>query len=382
MADCNSLIQTLLVVLSLSMAAWGADKENLLDSVSDKTSMADYFDVGSTSDTPPFTAEDYYLGLCSELCSGRPCRGCSNNCCAGYSECCDPQWTVTADALFLRRSASDGQHILFAPLGGAYLLNSSDMGFSCLAGPRLSLIRHRQCAWDLELNYFSITGSHANADFPQSALPGGIGSLIVDDQIFLPVNEVSFEERSRLYSGEFNLRRPINEWLTTLVGFRWVEFYDNYQAQGLEAFVLNPLTPFTHAINTHNNLYGFQIGDDLRLLHLPGRFSMKGIAKIGVFYNRAGQNSNLSASPDSLGNLSAVTEGSHLAFLGELELMGSYQFTTHVALRGGYQVMWIEGVALAPGQIPVTNLVAGTADIATSGGLFYHGATAGLEVTW
>ncbi len=112
-----------------------------------------------------------------------------------------------------------------------------------------------------------------------------------------------------------------------------------------------------------------------------GRLRINGFAKIGIFHNTADQNSNLN-DPANLGELSVVANGSHTAFLCELGLIGSYHLSQHVALRGGYQVMWIEGVALATRQIPVTNLIAGTADIAISGGLFYHGATAGFEITW
>ena len=252
------------------------------------------------------------------------------------------------------------------------------MAFSFDPGPRLSLMRHARCGWDFELNYFGIVGPKASVDFPAGAMPSGFGCVNVDDTILLPVDEVVFEERFRLYSCELNLQRPVNEWLTTLVGFRWVEFYDDYFAHGVES---TASMPFSHAINTHNHLYGFQIGEDAILFERNGRLRMDGFAKIGIFHNAADQNSNL-IDPASFGELSVVANGSHTAFLCELGLIGSYRFSQHVALRGGYQIMWIEGVALAPGQIPVTNLIAGTADIATSGGLFYHGATAGLEVTW
>jgi hypothetical protein len=251
------------------------------------------------------------------------------------------------------------------------------MAFPCDAGPRLSLMRHGRCGWDIELNFFDNVGPKASAEFPASALPG-VGGVIVDNTIILPVDEIVLEERFRLYSSELNLRRPVNEWLTTMLGFRWVEFYDSYSAQGLESVVS---MPFYQAINTHNHMYGFQIGEDALLFERTGRLRINAFAKIGIFYNAANQNSNLN-DPANFGELSVAANGSHTAFLCELGLIGSYNISEHVALRGGYQVMWIDGVALAPGQIPVTNLIAGTADIATSGGLFYHGATAGLEVTW
>ncbi len=149
-------------------------------------------------------------------------------------------------------------------------------------------------------------------------------------------------------------------------------------AQGTEAI---SATQFTHTINTHNHMYGFQVGADALVLGRSSRFRIDGFAKTGIFYDAASQNSEFS-DPNGLGDFSAAANGSHTSFLGELGLVASYQITKHAALRGGYQVMWIEGVALAPRQIPSTGLAASTAEVETSGGLFYHGANAGLEVTW
>jgi hypothetical protein len=367
-----------LVVLGFSQVVFSTDKVATLDSVAGKSILIDFIAEGSASDIPSIAAEDNKLGHHTDVCSEHSCSDCANNCRAGYSECCDPQWTVTVDALFLRPSASTGQQLLFDPLEGANLFNSSDAVFPIDANARLSLVRHGQSGWDFEFNYFDIISPKTSDVFPASALPGGIGSLSVDNTILLPVNDIIFEERFRLYSSEFNLQKPVNEWLTILVGFRWVEFFDDYLAQGVESVASSP---FSEAINTHNHLYGFQIGENARLFERAGRLHINGFAKLGIFYNVADQNSNF-YDPAIFGELSAVANGSHTAFLCELGLVGTYQLTHHVALRGGYQVLWIEGVALAPGQIPVTSLVAGSADIASSGAIFYHGANAGLEISW
>ena len=171
--------------------------------------------------------------------------------------CCpDRHWTATADALFLHRSATRGPQLLSDPQSGNSLLDSSGLGFDYEAGPRLSLIHHG-CAWDFELNYFGIDGWKADADFPNSAFPSGVGSLALDNAIPFPVTAASFEYKSRLYSAEFNVRRSVNDWLTGLAGFRWMELEDSYLAQGTGAILS---TPFSEAIRSHNHLFGFQIG--------------------------------------------------------------------------------------------------------------------------
>jgi hypothetical protein len=66
------------------------------------------------------------------------------------------------------------------------------------------------------------------------------------------------------------------------------------------------------------------------------------------------------------------------AFLGEASLAGSYALTCNLSVRGGYQLLWASGVALASDQVPVTDFIFGTG-IDASGDVFYHGAFIGLE---
>ena len=294
----------------------------------------------------------------------------------GRAWCGDPRWTARADALLLCRSATRGPQLLSDPVSNNTFLNSADLGFAYEAGPRLSLIRDG-CDWGLELNYFSIDGWQSDADFPNSAFPNLIGTLNVDNSFpSIPVFKVSFEERSRLYSGELNLRRPINGWLTLLAGFRWVELEDDYIAQGAEA----NLSAFSESIRAHNHLFGLQSGLDAVLLRFHEQFRITGFVKSGVFYNSAGQSTVLSL--EGLPPSPADATGGQASFLGEIGLGASYQLTKHAAFRCGYEAMWLEGVALAPRQIPNTDLLAGTAEIEASGTLFYHGANAGLELNW
>ncbi|HEY2826720.1 MAG TPA: hypothetical protein VGJ04_03895, partial [Pirellulales bacterium] len=76
------------------------------------------------------------------------------------------------------------------------------------------------------------------------------------------------------------------------------------------------------------------------------------------------------------------TSGGQVAFLGELGLNGNYQFTQNWFLRGGYQVFWVDGVALAPEQLDFTNTPASGTHIDKTGSLFMQGANAGLMARW
>jgi len=72
---------------------------------------------------------------------------------------------------------------------------------------------------------------------------------------------------------------------------------------------------------------------------------------------------------------------SRTSFVGQIGLKASYRLTEHLAAFGGYELMWIDGVLLAPDLISAAS---GSEDetLSCDHHAFYHGALAGLELTW
>ena len=73
---------------------------------------------------------------------------------------------------------------------------------------------------------------------------------------------------------------------------------------------------------------------------------------------------------------------SSVAFVGEIGITGVYQLTKHIALRGGYQTLWISGVALASDNMANATALSSQANITTDGDLFYHGALMSVDFMW
>jgi hypothetical protein len=175
-------------------------------------------------------------------------------------------------------------------------------------------------------------------------------------------NVVNYQYLSQLRSTEINLRHPLWERLSVLMGFRYVGLHED-----LAATVNNRL--FVDA-NVDNHLYGGQIGMNVAFINTC-RFSIEGVMKAGVFCNY----SDLTMSVlDTRGYGDKTT---HTAALGEIGLMGIVQVTDHLSLRGGYQAMWLDGIAIAGDQIENVNPT--NPKPYMGGTLFYHGATAGVE---
>ena len=77
----------------------------------------------------------------------------------------------------------------------------------------------------------------------------------------------------------------------------------------------------------------------------------------------------------------------HAAFVGEGGLQCKYQVTSGITLKLGYEVLWLSGVATAPGQIRETYILSSPTRVDTHGvssnsNVLFHGVIAGLEFSF
>ena len=278
------------------------------------------------------------------------------------------RWTAQADVLYMqRRGAPEVTLISTVAPPARELTNATEFNLQWEGGPRLSL---RTCVIggnDLELLYYSIDGWW---DSQMQSVPTGVKFTAPDFQAFaFGTSGMKFDWTSKLYNAEVNLWTPAYRRVRVMAGFRWMETRESL----IGAFVSpGGVTPFWSS-KTDNHLYGFQIGADARVWKCRGPFYVTATVKAGIYTNHAEQRG--SAVGETL-----EAEDNQPAFEGEATLMGVYQCSRSLALRLGYQAMWLQGVAMAPGQIHVTNFTTHAASVDNDGAVFYHGAVAGLEL--
>ena len=317
---------------------------------------------------------------------------------AGFGQpCCGSRWTASADFIILDRIGTVPYALVSTSpsLNGpnTEVLNATDLHHGFSGGSRLDLMHHGDGDGDLEFSYFQIDGWSSC----QSTGPLTSGYLVMmapgnfiqrqDDFQHIGVSDQSmaWAYTSRLYNAELNMRW--NPWrqVTVLAGFRWAEVMEELQG------ILSPpgtsgSGPFWDT-QTKNNLYGLQIGAEAKLFE-RGRFSMGGVLKAGAYDNHVEEASSARMARIWFGD-SCTTD--HFAFLGEIGLQCKYQVLPRLSLKAGYEALWLEGIALAPGQIAETHchydIVPQNAYVQSMGvncnsGAFYHGATVGLEYSF
>ena len=168
---------------------------------------------------------------------------------------------------------------------GTEVLNARDLHQGFSGGPRLDLIHHGDQDADLEVVYFQIDGWECYRsigpdpnDWLVMKAPGGF----VQNQDNKVTQMMAWGYSSRLYNAEVNVRGNLSGRVTVLAGFRWVNLSEDLEG------ILMPPTEYGKGsfwdTQTKNNLYGFQIGMDAKLLE-RGRFSIGSVVKAGVFDN-------------------------------------------------------------------------------------------------
>ncbi|HZZ29301.1 MAG TPA: BBP7 family outer membrane beta-barrel protein [Pirellulales bacterium] len=180
---------------------------------------------------------------------------------------------------------------------------------------------------------------------------------------------------TKLDSSEINWRHQEWDQLALLVGFRWVELKDNV------TYRLNS-TVAEGNYDYNNHLYGGQIGADWAPFDHCNPLQIHIVGKVGVFGN-ADDGGITEFGPVGTRIGSFTGRDSTTPFVGELDFSATYTLTNHIAIRGGYQLLWLTDLALAADAANRSLLNPSLLrNVSDDGRLFYQGATVGLDFAW
>ena len=191
---------------------------------------------------------------------------------------------------------------------------------------------------------------------------------------------------SSLNSLEFNLRRwiladPCRLQASVLVGGRYMNLDESFFYY-TESEVPGPgITTNAVTTDTDNRMLGVQLGAMFEF-HIDPGWWIDCEIKGAFFDNDAGQTTTY------LQNGALVNQGwrdEHISsYALDLRLTATVLVTPRLAVRGGYQALWLDGMALASdnmsGDIDV--LIDGPATLVKNGKVTYHGPHLGISWVW
>ena len=177
----------------------------------------------------------------------------------------------------------------------------------------------------------------------------------------------------------FRYKTPVqNRWTTFLVGFRYLDL-----TESLTTTLADPngqLADEVLATKTINRLYGAQIGLDVSLSG-DCRYCIDLYGRAGIYGNDASTATQLISVVNPPDGFTAGGGAGQTSFLGEIGIKGRFRLNENLNFYSSYNVLFLEGVALAPDQIAATDILSGTGHSA-SGGILLYGGTVGLEFTY
>jgi hypothetical protein len=283
------------------------------------------------------------------------------------------------DAIFFTRNVQAGNQPLVLrdivnPTEPNVVLSTSDLSIPFQVGPRVTLGHEFDSTYSFEASYFGIFNWHDTLTATGANnlnLPGDLG--LTGGLAFIGADQVTVTYDSQVNNGELNLLHSYGN-ISCLIGFRYFNLGEHLN------IVANDIVDGTgfYDVNAYNNMFGLQGG--ARLVQACGNWSYDLTGKAGVYGNEISSSQSVEDAGTALRNVH--TTGTAVAFLGELGLNGNYQFSQNWFLRGGYQVYWIDGIALAPEQLDFTDTPTSGTHLNKTGSLFMQGANAGLMARW
>ncbi len=329
---------------------------------------------------------------------------------------CSPRWfDIGVDFLYLTRE-DVGRRVDFmsdgpAGVGDPFIVLSTDnLDFNEEAGFRFNAALQVGASSALEFGYFGLANwasasevasptddlYHVFSDFGNNPPPQAVPTIIRGG--FTDTDSAEFGSiaySSSFDSLELDYRR---RWMAPncriqgswLAGVRYFRLEEQFQ----HLTRVNYPDPngggapditgsMNYQVGTANSMTGFQIGGDLWATLFPG-VQVGSELKAGIYGNRSDQVTSITA--DSIvGSVDEADSKESAAFLAEAGLMGNWRLSQHITLRGGYQFVYVDGVALAAENFNASPPFVGgarTVVINDNGNVFYHGFTGGLEWMW
>ncbi|WP_157731692.1 hypothetical protein [Thermogutta terrifontis] len=164
------------------------------------------------------------------------------------------------------------------------------------------------------------------------------------------------------------------------VGFRSLSFDEGFtfDSRGIVITDSGPESLYARqTIWTQNDTFGIQLAGEI--MFRRHRFEWGARVKAAPMFNWAEQFTDFAlAHPPN--HITRYAKDDDVSFMGEVSIVANYRLWDRVRVFGAYDMMWLDGVALAPEQVDFTLLSPGR--INDNGTVFFQGVSLGFDVVW
>ena len=318
-------------------------------------------------------ASDSEIDCCDCCCTAND-SSCDVTC---SSACYQPVVYASAEALFLRRDNSSVDQPIVLDSGTTQtLISAGDLNFDTEAGVRFCLGRQLNDHLALEAGYFGLHEWSATATAVGSnnlRIPGDLALATLD---YFDADQMQVDYNSEIHSAEISLVKQ-HEQLHILCGFRYFEFDDDLNINTYEG---GTNTTSDYNIRARNSLYGAQVG--AKFLQSIRRAEFRAVGKVGIYGTDSRQSTVVGDFDNQFTLRNVHASEADAAFVGEIGLNLAMPVRNSLRIVAGYNLLWVEGIALAPDQLDFTDTPTSSQFVNTDGGVFFYGANIGLEGIW
>jgi len=316
---------------------------------------------------------------CDDIAGCANARGCHDWCFQGG--CCERGISVRVDGLLLNRESARDRLLVADVPSLNPRITAADLDFDLEFGLRASAIWDRTPCVSWEFAYLRDDWDAA----ARATSPTGLSQISAGPgDAYNWANDISVRYGTDLDSFEINRYRKMTDRFSWLAGFRAILLDESFLLVSVDENGGGPgLATGTYGIDTSNELLGFQVGG-VYSRSLTDLLSFDGVLKAGVYYVE----SDLSVDFTDEGNfpnppVAFQTSDYTTAFVGEIDLGLSCKLTRRLSVRGGLELLWIEGVALAPEQYQMNYaMISPATAINTGGGFLAYGGSVSLVGEW
>lgn len=157
-----------------------------------------------------------------------------------------------------------------------------------------------------------------------------------------------------------------------LMGLRYINLREEFDL----AFS-TCLDTSNYNINTHNDLYGVQVGGNLQINPMP-RLSFEIQSKFGYMVNRCGQDNFLGDCNNNIVLRDFSSKKFNGSWLIDFSSWMRYQLFPSFDFHGGYQLIYLTDLALAPEQIDKKTCPVNENRLYDKGQIFLEGGFVGI----